>query len=196
MGVYGCMWVWLKVSWCVLIIHLSSLLLSRVSCLRRSGPWSITIILSSLIVPFHQYYSWLSSKLADFILFVFTWAKAPGNTRARHRVATENIAIVNDMILLMRWYDIVDSGVKLFMIPLNFGTLHCLFPTAHIQIHILSQLRNIFTETPIWIWNNKNSNQNNVHHHHHLALDALKLICAASTFKWDIECVHWSCLLV
>ena len=37
-------------------------------------------------------------------------------------------------------YGIVDAGVKVFMIPLNFGTLHCLFPTAHIQIHILSQL--------------------------------------------------------
>ena len=38
----------------------------------------------------------------DQSLLFFTWAKAAGNTRARHRVATENIAIVNDMILLMR----------------------------------------------------------------------------------------------
>ena len=123
--------------------HLSSLLLSRVCFLRRSGgSWQIICItisfvdyiriiriigivriISGLYQDYQNYQDYQDYQdykdcqdYQDYQpWFLFTWAKAPGNTRARHRVATENIDIVNDMILFLRWYDIVNAVILLML---------------------------------------------------------------------------------
>ena len=67
--------------------------------------------------------------------------------------------IVDTVIVLMLWYCWccgivhVHAGVKVFMIVLNFETLHSLLSTTapYIQLHIMSQLikKYAFIEAPI-----------------------------------------------
>ena len=73
----------------------------------------------NIILDYHQ--NW-----QNFVFFVFTWAKAPGNTRARHRVATVKriVRVVMVMMVIMVMVMIMMVMMVMIMVDLlNFDAI-------------------------------------------------------------------------